>query len=133
MADAAAAASTPERAWTLGDRLELEIRTKPSEPPILITASAGETVLQLKQRLANGREGWAVAGMNLIRQGRFLDDVALLGDCGLRSGEFVVLTGQLPVIIQPPPDLDPDTDNPLLAPLMSSTRAPPEATAIQRD
>ena len=126
-------ASTPllPAAGSRADKLELEIRTKPGEPPFMASAFADQTVSELKQHIAKQKAGWCASGMNLVMQGRFLDNDAALGASGLKSGDFLVLTGMVPVVIEPPDTAPPDIEN-SLAPL-SSTRFPPEATTIQRD
>ena len=126
-----ASASLSPASTVRADKLELEIRTKPGEPPFIARAYADQTVANLKQNIAEQHGGWSSSGMNLIMQGRFLDDDAPLGASGLKSGDFLVLTGMVPVVIDRP-DVDPPDMENSLAPL-SSTRFPPEATTIQLD
>lgn len=98
--------------------IAIEVRTKPGEAPTRLTElPADMTVAALKARLATARasDGWT-ADLNLINQGRFLDDDdATLEGCGLRDGDFLVATGCVPHVLPPmPPDempaSEPDDD-----------------------
>jgi|EP00966_Prymnesium_polylepis_P142374 molybdopterin converting factor small subunit len=111
--------------------LALEVRTKPGEPPLAVSATVDQTVLQLKQQLAESNAGWSADGMNLILQGRYLENETPLGTV-LKSGDFVVLTGQVAVVIEAP-DIDPPNTEYSSAPPASSTRFPPAVSEIERD
>ena len=84
--------------------LALEVRTKPGEEPTRLDAAPELTVAGLKAELATRHTaaGWQADAMNLIVQGKFLDDSATLSECGLRDGDFLVATGMVPQVLPPP-------------------------------
>lgn len=124
-ANAAAPSRTQHEALPL-DELRLEVRTKPGEAPFQVRVPSIETVGYLKQIVAGARQGWATTGMNLISQGRFLDDEELVANTGLQSGDFVVVTGQIPYVINAPDEADQHAECPV-------QRNAPETTRIHRD
>ena len=78
--------------------MEVEVRTLPHEntPAFAFSTEADELVSDLKRRLAERHQEWAAEGMNLAFEGRMLADDAQLRAYGIRSGDFVVLTGMRP-------------------------------------
>ena len=106
-----------ERTWPS----MIQTSTRPNVSVALGTTRLTElpadmTVAALKARLATARasDGWS-AELNLINQGRFLDDDATLEGSGLRDGDFLVATGCVPHVLPPmPPDempaSEPDDD-----------------------
>jgi hypothetical protein len=83
--------------------LNVEVRTLKRES-LMLSAGAEATVLSLKQQLVTLRQadGWASDCMELILQGRYLDDATTVRSIGLKDGDFLVVTGMVPVVIQPP-------------------------------
>ena len=41
------------------------------------------------------RDGWSANQMNIILQGAFLQDSKTVAECGLKDGDFVVITGMV--------------------------------------
>lgn len=83
--------------------LTFEVRTKPGETPIRLSMDGKTVIRDLKKQLANMRmsQGWDASSMNLIRQGRFLDDDQHLEQCGVCEGDFIVATGMVPRKLEP--------------------------------
>mmetsp|Transcript_25886 Transcript_25886/g.51926 ORF Transcript_25886/g.51926 Transcript_25886/m.51926 type:complete len:111 (-) Transcript_25886:30-362(-) len=90
--------------------LTVEVRTKPGETPITLITERSMTVGQLKEQLADMRqaEGWSASSMNLIRQGRFLEDDKRLSESSVCDGDFIVATNMVPR--RPMPIEPADTD-----------------------
>ena len=89
--------------------LSVEVRTLDRQA-MRVTAEPSETVGALKQRLAQMRaaDHWS-SSMNLILEGKFLDDGDTLQSCGLQDGAFVVATGVTPRPLPNAP-CEPDLD-----------------------
>ena len=82
--------------------MKLEVRVPPPKQETFgVEAAADETVKTLKARIAGLREGWTPE-LNVILQGRHLASEKTLSECGLKDGDFVVITGMTAVQIEPP-------------------------------
>lgn len=123
--------------------LALEVRTKPGEAPTLAALPPTATIAELKAELAERRaaDGWKADAMNLILQGRFLDDDATLEACGIRSGNStLVVTGMVPRVLPPMPaeevlrpgDPDDDRVQYVHAPMPGAMPAVPESDPMRR-
>jgi molybdopterin converting factor small subunit len=74
----------------------IEARKPPPDPVTLqLEVSAEDTVAALKGRLASQREDWSSEQMNVILQGKFLQDPQTMAECELKNGDFVVITGMV--------------------------------------
>ena len=74
----------------------IEARKPPPDPVTLqLVVSAEDTVATLKGRLASQREDWSSEQMNVILQGKFLQDPQTMAECELKNGDFVVITGMV--------------------------------------
>ena len=97
----------------------IEARKPPPDPVTLqLEVSAEDTVAALKGRLASQREDWSSEQMNVILQGKFLQDPQTMAECELKNGDFVVITGMVARQIEPP-KYDEST------PLMEAPAGPP--------
>ncbi len=88
----------------------IEVRTPPCggvQETLAVAAEPTDTVAALKKRLASMREadGWSAGEMNLILQGRFLDDAQTIVESGIGEGAFLVVTG-----VRARPNVSRDTD-----------------------
>ena len=74
----------------------LEARKPPPDQETLrLEVSPEDTVAALKTRIASQRDGWSADQMNVILQGAFLNDPKTMTECGLKGGDFVVITGMV--------------------------------------
>lgn len=101
----------------MAELITIEVRTRPGELPITLSTDPQGTIAALKQTLAAEREGWDATSMNLIRQGRFLNDDKTLTECELCDGEFIVASG---MVSRPMPSIQADAVEPLDGQLVSA-------------
>ena len=74
--------------------LTIEARKPPPDQETLrLEVSPEDSVAALKIRIATQRDGWSANQMNIILQGAFLQDSKTVAECGLKDGDFVVITG----------------------------------------
>eukprot|EP00964_Phaeocystis_antarctica_P002921 scaffold1541_cov67-Phaeocystis_antarctica.AAC.11 len=74
----------------------LEARKPPPDQETLrLEVSPEDSVVALKTRIATQRHGWSADQMNVILQGAFLQDPKTMAECGLKDGDFVVITGMV--------------------------------------
>ena len=74
----------------------LEARKPPPDQETLrLEVSPEDSVAALKIRIATQRHGWSADQMNVILQGAFLQDPKTMAECGLKDGDFVVITGMV--------------------------------------
>ena len=74
----------------------LEARKPPPDQETLrLEVSPEDSVAALKTRIATQRHGWCADQMNVILQGAFLQDPKTMAECGLKDGDFVVITGMV--------------------------------------
>ena len=72
----------------------LEVRKPPPDQATLhLELTPEDTVALLKTRIAAQRDGWSADQMNVILQGAFLPSTKTMAECGLKGGDFVVITG----------------------------------------
>lgn len=114
--------------------ITIEVRTKPGEAPTTISTDPKSTVGALKRDLAqmHADKGWDASSMELIRQGKVLEDTNALETTGLSNGDFLVATGQVPRQLPPPPADGNDGFNPESLP-STYTMAPIAAVEMQRE
>ena len=67
----------------------------PDQETLRLEVSPEDSVAALKTRIAMQRDGWSADQMNVILQGAFLQDPKTMAECGLKGGDFVVITGMV--------------------------------------
>lgn len=67
----------------------------PDQETFRLEVSPEDSVAALKTRIATQRDGWSADQMNVILQGAFLQDPKTMAECGLKDGDFVVITGMV--------------------------------------
>ena len=67
----------------------------PDQETLRLEVSPEDSVAALKVRIATQRDGWSADQMNVILQGAFLQDPKTMAECGLKGGDFVVITGMV--------------------------------------
>ena len=88
--------TAPRAQLTVGAMLTIEARKPPPDQETLrLEVSPEDSVAALKIRIATQRDGWSANQMNIILQGAFLQDSKTVAECGLKDGDFVVITGMV--------------------------------------
>jgi len=77
-------------AWRIEAR-----KPPPDEVRLQLEVSPTDTVAKVKARIASQRDGWSAEQMNVILQGKFLQDTQTLSETGLKDRDFVVITGMV--------------------------------------
>ena len=88
--------TAPRAQRTVGAMFTIEARKPPPDQETLrLEVSPEDSVAALKIRIATQRDGWSANQMNIILQGAFLQDSKTMAECGLKDGDFVVITGMV--------------------------------------